>query len=146
MDQMWYEFELARDARIIATTCDGLTDFDTVISVTARMSYANNSIAQDDDFRFECNNWALKGHECVAGSLQSLVSCLELPAGSYAIVVSGFAVHSGNFNLAISVETSGTTFFSHALYSCATELNITICLLMLKQNSMINASATLKPS
>jgi hypothetical protein len=111
MNQVWYEFELATDARIIATTCDEeLTNFDTVLSVTARMSYANYSIAQDDDYNFDCNNrWAIEGYECgEGGSVQSFVSCLALPAGSYAMVVSGFASSSGNFNLAISVNATGT--------------------------------------
>jgi hypothetical protein len=81
----WYAFTLDTPTRVVASTCNGVTGFDTILGVFNTLLEME---ASDDDF---CGNWPL----------HSTIDCC-LDPGVYYLVVDGYGGGSGLYDLEVS--------------------------------------------
>ena len=110
-DDIAYKITLDEPRRLYISTCDSLTDFDTMLAVK---SFCNekNSLMEIDDWDGE--------NDCVE-TIGSLASCWEdtlFNEGTYYIIVEGYESAAGSYGLSIGAvpEIIGSTISSDDSY------------------------------
>jgi hypothetical protein len=102
--QVWIQFTLEETSLFTATTCDSSTTFDTIVILVDTLTGVE--VGVNDDYARNClENFQSEPPQC--DDLRSYIGCLEVPAGTYNLVVTGYATNEGEFGASLYAESIG---------------------------------------